>query len=59
MSNSLVLRWLITCCPSAYGLKHSTEISGCLAVAFVALAGGRTTCNLLWKGLVSLWLSLS
>lgn len=38
MNNSLVLRWLITRCPSVYGLKHSREISACLAVAFVALA---------------------
>lgn len=38
MNNSLVLRWLITHCPSFCGLKHSREISGCLAVAFVTLA---------------------
>lgn len=37
MNNSLVLRWLITRCP-VYGLKHSREISACLAVTFVALA---------------------
>lgn len=38
MNISLVLKWLIICRPSVYGAKHSTEISDCLAVAFVALA---------------------